>query len=227
ATPFTRPPPMPFALRPRLLALAALAACGGGPESQAGQADSLGQASPPVAAERPAPASAAAAPSGPAAQEIRSVHTSVKADDCKTISVEEEGSGGSIQRCPGTAGYTLLALDGDARMSITVVDPAGREHPLEYWTTVTGGFSSLGDRAEWRVRGEGASAVPVALIVPLRVNEHPDDPERLTPYRVVARVTPAEACVTHRLSGDTPDAEVRRLADASASAPCRTSYDEP
>jgi hypothetical protein len=77
------------------------------------------------------------------------------------------------------------------------------------------------------VRGAGASAVPVSLIVPLNANEHPEDYERVTRYRVVAKITPAESCVTHRLPGDTPDAEVRRLADAAAAAPCLTSYSEP
>lgn len=220
---------MPFCRSARRwpLTLAVLAACGSAPESEAAQADSLRQATPPAAAQAASPGTEARAQAEPAGQEIRSVRTTLKADGCTTLSVEEEGSGGSTQRCPGTAGYTLLALDGDARMSITVVDPAGREHPLDFWTTITGGFSSLGDEAEWRVRGEGPSAVPVALIVPLRANEHPDDPERLTPYRVIAKVTPAETCVTHRLPGAAPDAEVRRLAGASATAPCRTSYDEP
>lgn len=111
-------------------------------------------------------------------------------------------------------------------MSITVRDPAGREHPLDFWTTITGGFSSLSEEAEWRVRGAGTSAVPIALIVTLRANEHPDDPERVTPYRVIAKITPAEVCVTHRLPGATPDAEARRLADASAGQPCLTSYAE-
>ena len=141
------------------------------------------------------------------------------------VSVDEE-AGGSTQRCPGTAGYTLLALDGDARASITVVDPAGGEHPLEFWTTITGAFTSLGDEAEWRVRGEGASAVPIALITTLLANEHPDDPERVTPYRVISRITPGEMCVTHALDVIPSDDEVRRLADASASAPCRASYDD-
>lgn len=158
-------------------------------------------------------------------QEIRGVRTSLREADCTTVSMDEEADG-STQRCPGTAGYRLMALDGDARMSITVVDPLGGEHPLEFWTTVTGGFSSLGEEAEWRVRGDGASAVPVALIVPLLANEHPDDPERITRYRVVAKVTPAETCVTHRLSGETPDAEVRRLAAASVAQPCLASYAE-
>lgn len=153
-------------------------------------------------------------------QEIRGVRTTLRAQECETISMDEE-AGGSTQRCPGTAGYTLLALDGDARGSITVVDPAGAEHPLEFWTTVTGGFSSLGEEAEWRVRGD----VPIALIVPLSAHEDPEYPERVTRYRIVARLTPSGSCVTHRLPGDTPDLEARRLADASASQPCRESYD--
>jgi len=142
-----------------------------------------------------------------------------------TISVDEE-AGGFTRRCPGTAGYTLLTLDGDARMSVTIVDPDGEEHPLEYWRRVTGAFSSLGEQAEWRVRSQGTSAIPIALVVPLLVFEHPDQPDRTTPYRVIARITPEEVCVTHRLPGDTPDAKVRRAADASADQPCRTSYFE-
>lgn len=211
------------------LAFAALAACTPSPDpGAAGAADSLRQASPPADVAAPASAPAAAAPvrSDSAGQEIRSVRTTLKPDDCTTLSMDEE-AGGSEQRCPGTAGYTLLALDGDSRISITVVDPAGGEHPLDYWERVTGGFSSVGDEAEWRVRGEGASAVPIALITTLLANEHPDDPERLTVYRVIAKITPTETCVTHALDVIPSDDEVRRLADASASAPCRPGYSEP
>ncbi|HST61587.1 MAG TPA: hypothetical protein VLK84_22980 [Longimicrobium sp.] len=219
---------MPVSLSPRrwpvALAVLASAACGSTPEPQGGAADSLRAGSPPAATTQAPPSPSAPIQADP--QAIRSVRTSLKADDCTMVSVDEE-AGGSTQRCPGTAGYTLLALDGDARASITLVDRAGREHPLEFWTTITGGFTSLGDEAEWRVRGEGAAAVPVALIVPLRANEHPDDPERLTPYRVISKITSAETCVTHALDVIPSDDEVRRLADASASAPCRKSYSEP
>lgn len=208
------------------LASIALAACGAAQTSDAKQAEAARADSPSVTADAPTPVPAAPVGNDSVPQEIRGVRTTLKADDCTTLSVDEE-AGGSEQRCPGTAGYTLLALDGDARMSITLIDPAGREHPLEFWTTITGGFSSLGEEAEWRVRGDGAAAVPIALIVPLRANEHPDDPERLTPYRVIAKITPTEACVTHRLPSTTSDAEARRLADAAAGQPCRTSYSEP
>lgn len=206
------------------LAFLGIAACGPSAQPDPAQADSAAGTGP-VSVEQQV-LSSAAAQANPAGQEIRSVRTSLKADDCTTVSVDEE-AGGSTQRCPGTAGYTLLALDGDARMSITLVDPAGREHPLEFWTTITGAFTSLGEEVEWRVRGEGASAVPVALITTVLANEHPDDPERITPYRVISRITPAETCVTHRLGVIPSDDEVRRLADASASAPCRGAYSEP
>lgn len=212
---------------PWTLTVIALAACGASRPPDAVQADS---ARAPSAAEARPPAPVAAAPVavGSAAQEIRSVRTTLREEDCTTVSVDEEG-GGSTQRCPGTAGHSLLVLDGDARISITLVAPDGSERPLDYWTTVTGGFSSVGEQAEWRVRGSGASAAPVALIVLLKASEHDDATGEMRPvsYRVIAKITPTETCVVHRLPGETPDAEVRRLADASAAAPCRTSYDEP
>jgi hypothetical protein len=216
---------LPARSRLRPLVLVALAACGAPPQPPAAEGGPARPDSAQVRVEQAPSVSAAPASADSARQEIRGVRTTLKADDCTTVSLDEE-AGGSTQRCPGTAGYTLLALDGDARASITVVTPAGTEQPLEFWTNVTGGFSSLGEEAEWRVREDGASAVPVALIVELRANEHPDDPERLTVYRVVTRVSAAESCVTHRLPGATPDAEARRLADASAGQPCIKPYSE-
>lgn len=218
--------------RPRLLALLACAACGAAPASDTARADSASvdraaAVSVPLPAQQTAAAASAPADSA-SEQEIRSVRTSLREGSCKVVSVEEEGEG-VVERCAGTAGYGLILLEGDARMSLTIVSPDGREHPLDLWTTVTGGFSHLGEEAEWRVRGEGAAAVPVALIVLLKASEHDDATGEMRPasYRVIAKVTPVEACVTHRLPGSTPDADARRLADAAASAPCRTSYDEP
>lgn len=77
------------------------------------------------------------------------------------------------------------------------------------------------------MRGEEASAVPVALITTLLANEPPDDPERVTPYRVIAKVTPTETGVTHAVAVIPSEAEVRRLADASESAPCRALSNNP
>ncbi|HEX6367939.1 MAG TPA: hypothetical protein VF006_03330 [Longimicrobium sp.] len=151
----------------------------------------------------------------PAAQaEVRSVYTSLQ--QCRLMSTHEE-TGGTVSRCPGVARHALLMSDDDARMSIDVVTPDGREHPLNYWSVVTGAFSALGPRAEWRMQGER----PIALIVRVNANEDAENPERTTSYLAVAKITPTQICVTDRI-GPAADANAaaRRAADASAARPC-------
>lgn len=150
---------------------------------------------------------------------IHSVYTSLADDDCPVLEADEE-SASSVSRCPGTAGYTLRVLDGDARVSIDVVTPDGREHPLNYWSVITQGFSGLGPRAEWRIRG----GRPIALIVRVNANEADDDGTmRRVSYLAVAKITAGEICVTDRIlpAADANEA-ARRAADASAGRPCRT-----
>jgi hypothetical protein len=156
----------------------------------------------------------AAAPA--VAQAPRSVYTTLDDRACRTLSRHEE-TGGTVQRCPGTGGYALQVLDDDARVSVNVVAPGGRVHPLNYWGVVTRSFSSLGPRAEWRVRG----GRPYALIVRVNANEDPDRPERITSYLAVARIGPRGSCVTDviRPSADA-NARAQRAADVSAGRPC-------
>ncbi len=145
-----------------------------------------------------------------------SVYTDLAQDHCKTVRIAEE-TGGSEQRCPGTAGYDLLVLDDDDRMSVTVVAPDGKEHPLDYWSVVTTAFSSLGEKAEWRV----VQKKPVALIV--RVNSVNPETERPLSYLAVAKITPQAICVTDVVpSSPTANEEARQAADSAADRPCKT-----
>jgi hypothetical protein len=197
-----------------ILAIAApLAACGpSAPESAAGEAA--------PAADASSPADASAAVETPAAADtLRSVVTSIGEGRCTTLEVHPE-TGGSTQECPGIAGYKVLVLDDDARMSITLRSADGAEHPLDLWGTVTSAFSSLGDSLEWRVRGPGEGAAPTALVVEVRANESPEDPERVTVYRAVAKVGPDGSCVTDKLAGAATRDEVLRAADAAPGRPC-------
>jgi hypothetical protein len=198
-----------------LLAIAApLAACGpSAPESTAREAAPAAEASPSATAL----ASAAEAPA--AADTLRSVVTSIAEGRCTTLEAHPE-TGGSTQECPGIAGYKVLVLDDDARMSITLRSADGAEHPLDLWGTVTSAFSSLGDSLEWRVRGAGEGAAPTALVVEVRANESPEDPERVIVYRAVAKVGPAGSCVTDKLAGAAARDEVLRAADAAPGRPC-------
>lgn len=161
----------------------------------------------------------AAPPLDPAAS-VGSVYTSLSPKRCRTLRVDKE-TGSSVQRCPGVAGYSLLVEDDDARQSVTVIAPDGKRHPLNYWQVVTTAFSTVGDKAEWRVERGGGKARPVALIVRVYANENPSSPEEKTSYLAVAKITAGKVCVTDKVKGGaTANEEARRAADASADKPC-------
>jgi hypothetical protein len=192
--------------------------------SETSRSDSAAATAPTGSAEPGVPAfvtdSAPAGGSTPASDSsaaIRSVYTSLGEAECRLVEQDEE-TGDTTSRCPGTAGYALLVHDWDARMSVSVVAPGGRTHALRYSGVVTSNFSSLGPRAEWRMRG----ATPIALIVRVNAFEDPEVPNRATSYLAVARITGGAACVTDRIPPTTPNANeaAQQAADRSASKPC-------
>lgn len=148
---------------------------------------------------------------------VSSVYTSLAEADCRVTEADEE-SGSSTSRCPGVAGHELDVHDGDARVSIDIITPDGKEHPLNYWSVITQAFSSPGPRAEWRMRG----GRPIALIVRVNASETTDDGTmRRVSYLAVAKITARAICVTDRIlpAADANEA-ARRAADQSASRPC-------
>lgn len=162
-----------------------------------------------------APASDSSAP-GDSTAGIRSVYTSLAEADCRLVERDEE-TGATSSRCPGTAGYALLVHDYDARMTVDVVAPGGRTHRLRYSGVITSAFSSLGPRAEWRMR----NGAPLALIVRVNAFENSETPDRATSYLAVARLTGREVCVTDRIPpAANANEAARQAADQSASKPC-------
>jgi hypothetical protein len=158
------------------------------------------------------------------AQAVQSVYSDLSEAKCKVVKSgdESEGESSSVSRCPGIAGYNLLVLDGDSRQSVTIVRPNGTEHPLDLWHTVSGAFSTVGQRAEWRVRRRGDKDEPFALIVRFTHNALPDNPDKKISTLVVAKITTDAVCVTDAIP-PAPDANerARKAADSSASKPCR------
>lgn len=146
------------------------------------------------------------------------MYTSLKDTDCRTEDVDDE-TGASEQECAGVGGYRLGVVDADARISVSVRPPGGGEHPLGFVGLVSGAFSSIGDRAEWRVTGDSARPRPVSVIIPYIAYHDVERPEVPTNYWMVVRVT-GKPCVIGRLARSTPVAEVRRRADGAASAAC-------
>jgi hypothetical protein len=153
------------------------------------------------------------------AQTNRSVYTPLGDKQCRVIKTAEAGDDGYEARCRGTAGYTLLLSEGDLRQNITVITPQGKEHSLDLWSVVSGGFSSLGPKAEWRIATQNKK--PFALILRYNASEDPEKPDKRTSYLAVAKITPTEICVTEKiLPGPTANEDARRAADAASSKSC-------
>jgi hypothetical protein len=151
------------------------------------------------------------------AQSNRSVYTSLGEKQCRTIKSAMAGDDGYEARCRGTAGYTLLLSEGDLRQNITVIIPQGTKHSLDLWSVISGGFSSVGPKAEWRI----AKQKPTALIIRYNASEDPEQPNKLTSYLAVTKITASEICVTDKISpGASANEVARRAADESANKPC-------
>jgi hypothetical protein len=145
-----------------------------------------------------------------------SVYTSLSG--CKLV---KTGQDWSVSACRGVGGYNLQLEYGDARESITVFSPDRQKHELELWHVVSSGFSSVGQKAEWRVTKKSGKTVPHALIVRFNASENPEDSTKVTSYLVVAKITPGKICVTDKIAPSaTANEEARRAADASADKPC-------
>lgn len=151
------------------------------------------------------------------AQAVTSVYTPLDDKKCKTIELTDDEGGSYKGECKGVSGYKLHVIEGDLRQTITVVDPKGKEHPLQFWN-LTGAFSAVGQQAEWRMKGKK----PIALIVRLNVSGNVEDASKTKGYLVVAKITPEATCVTDFLAPTrSHNLEARKAADRSASRPCR------
>lgn len=152
------------------------------------------------------------------AQANQSVYTALGERQCRKLKTVEAGD--YEGRCRGVAGYALLLTEGDLRQNITVIAPDGAKHSLDLWEVISGGFSSVGPRAEWRVAIRNGKPAPVALIVRYNANEDPEAPNKQSSYLAVSKIT-AEICVTDKiLSGPKANEDARRAADSAATRPC-------
>ena len=150
------------------------------------------------------------------ASPVTSVYSSLSG--CKLV---KTGQDWSVQACRGVGGYNLQLEYGDSRESITVFSPNRQKYPLNLWQVISGGFSSVGKKAEWRITTKNGKQVPLALIVRFDASENPEDSSKVTSYLVVAKITPQKICVTDKIApGATQNEEARRAADASADKPC-------
>lgn len=147
----------------------------------------------------------------------KSIYTSLETKACKTIEQSDEGAGWYRGECPGAGGYKLEVTEGDIRQSINVITPANKKFDLDF-SMVSSAFSSVGAKAEWRMKGK----VPVALIVRFNAS-NPENPDKNTSYLIVSKISKTESCITDVVKpSKTQNAQAQKLADAAATKPCKS-----
>lgn len=180
-------------------AAALLAACS---SEETGAADEV--------APEPSEARADPAPASPAEVAGRAFrYTSIA--ECEVLREEREEMPFVETLCQGPAGWALRVTDSDARQNLVVVPPGGHDASLELSRIGGGGFSSLGDTAEWRGPG-GADFKPDALIVRYSVAEEPY-PAPETAYLLVVDLAPRPCVVARVAPGPAQNDIARARAD--------------
>jgi hypothetical protein len=164
------------------------------------------------AAATPAEPQAAAAEPAPADGDVEARAWRYTAlTGCEIVREEHEEMPFVETLCPGPQGWALRVTDSDARQNLLVVAPGGQETSLELSRVGGGGFSSLGDRAEWRGPA-GGSFAPDSLVVRYRVAEAPY-PEPETSYLLAVRLAPKPCVVAKVAPGPAQNAIARARAD--------------
>ena len=167
-------------------------------------------------------ASFAVAAEHEASATLLSVYSDTRETACKTIKVDEE-AGYSKQSCAGTQGYSLLVEDANARISVTVVGPDKREFAIDMGDKAGTGFTTLGPKAEWRVRRRDGKDAPIALIV--RINEtrpaKGSGPDPVISRLAVAKITADAVCLTAIIApGKGQNERAREAAAVAPASPC-------
>jgi len=147
-----------------------------------------------------------------------SSYTSIDQKDCLTLDSDNLGS---IQECEPFNDIKVKVIEGDIRQSISLTRDK-KEYDLEFWTTVSAGFSSLGSKIEWRHQ-IGNPLKLVGMIVRLDVNEDSDDLDNMTSYLVVSKITQETICVVGKIMPEKRQNELaREMLDSVKELPCLT-----
>jgi len=106
-------------------------------------------------------------------------------------------------------------LEGDIRQTLNVITPRRKKFELNFWGFF-GGFSSIGEKLEWRMKGN----VPAALISRFNVSDL-ENSQRSNSYLMVSKIGSSSSCVTDIVKpGPKQNEDARRLADSATSRPC-------
>jgi len=133
---------------------------------------------------------------------------------CKLVREEREEMPYAEVLCAGPAGWALRIADSDARQTLAVVAPGGKETRIDLSRVSGGAFNSFGSTAEWRGPA-GEPFAPDSLVVRFRVAEEPH-PAPEVAYLLALRLAPAPCLVAKVAPGPGQNDSARAAADQPA-----------
>ncbi len=153
----------------------------------------------------------------PAFAQNKSVYTSTKTGACRTISSNPDEAGSYEGECAGVGGYKVRLLEGDIRQTINIITPGKKKFELNFWGFYSG-FSSIGEKIEWRTKG----GVPVALIARFNV-AGAEDSSKSTSYLMISKISKTSSCVVDVIMpGAKQNDNARVSADLASTKPCKS-----
>jgi hypothetical protein len=133
--------------------------------------------------------------------------------DVTPAPVEGEPENGVAFECRGYGNYVVTFSEGDLRSSVSFGTESG-DHCSARQTF--GGFNSVGNRIEWRMK----DGKPIATILRWSVSYDAEDPNKQKSWLVVTRLQEDDSCHLGYVEGAYPEAndQARWLADTAAEA---------
>lgn len=145
-----------------------------------------------------------------------SSYTSIDQKDCITLDSDNMGS---IQECESFSEIGVKVIEGDIRQSV-ILTRADHEYDLEFSSTVSSAFSSLGLKIEWRHELSNQENLK-GMIVRFEVSNDYENLENVTSFLVVSKITEQEICVVAKILPQKNQNQLARdILDAKSEQPC-------
>jgi len=145
-----------------------------------------------------------------------SSYTSINQKDCVTLDSDNIGS---VQECESFLDIGVKVIEGDIRQSI-ILTRNEKEYDLDFWSTVSPNFSSLGLNVEWR-HEEGKPEKLKGMIVRFEVSDDYESINKVSSYLVISKITKDEICVVTKVFPQKEQHEIaREILDFTEELPC-------
>ncbi len=147
----------------------------------------------------------------PAAAEITSAYTDFDLKKCVRVSAEtsgEDGESSGVFECPGYGDYVVTFAEGDLRSFVSFGTESGDHCSFRQ---TFGGFNSVGNKIEWRLK----DSKPFAVIQRWTVSYDSEDANKTRSWLVVTKIEADESCHMAYVEGALPGAneKARIIAD--------------